>query len=112
MGYYDMANDCHEDRNNYAGVALDFPAQAQAAPPAPIDIFEGPARHAAVGPTQAFLDGRPHQGPVPTGLTNEVLRQLAMLYLREPNSQVSVIRIEPGHARGVRVNITLDLVYL
>lgn len=42
---YDMANDhpgppLHEHRdqaiNNYAGVALDVPAQAQAAPPAPV----------------------------------------------------------------------------
>jgi hypothetical protein len=40
MGYYGMANDrppLHEHRdhafNNYAAVALDVPAQAQAAPP-------------------------------------------------------------------------------
>ena len=51
----------------------------------------------------------PHQGPVPNRLANEVLRQLAILYLREPNSRVVVIRMEPGHVRGVRVFITLDL---
>jgi hypothetical protein len=43
MGYFDMTNDhppVHEHRNqiidNYAGVALDVPAQAQAAPPPPV----------------------------------------------------------------------------
>ena len=43
IGYNDMANDyppLHEHRdhviNNYAGVALDVPAQAHAAPPAPV----------------------------------------------------------------------------
>lgn len=43
MGYINMANGhppVHEHRghaiNNYAGVALDVPAQAQAAPPAPV----------------------------------------------------------------------------
>jgi hypothetical protein len=43
MGYCNMGNDhplLHEHRghviNNYAGVALDIPAQAQAAPLAPV----------------------------------------------------------------------------
>ena len=43
MGYYNMANDqppVHERRdpaiNNYAGVALDVPGEAQAAPPYPV----------------------------------------------------------------------------
>ena len=46
MGYYNMANDHpppHEHRdhaiNNYAGVALDAPAQAQAAPSTPVCIY-------------------------------------------------------------------------
>jgi hypothetical protein len=43
---------------------------------------------------------------------NEVLRQLAILYLREPNSQVSVIRMEPDAVHGVRVFITLELANL
>ena len=48
MGYYDMANDqigqppLHEHRdpaiNNYAGVALDVPNEAQAAPQDPVRI--------------------------------------------------------------------------
>jgi hypothetical protein len=45
MGYYNMANDHpplreHRDHaiSNYAGVVLEFPAQAQAAPPAPVCI--------------------------------------------------------------------------
>ena len=45
MGYYDMANDLpslHEHRdhviNDYAGAALDVPAQAQAAPPVPVSL--------------------------------------------------------------------------
>jgi hypothetical protein len=75
-------------------------------------VFDGPAPNAAADPARAFLDGRPHQGPVPNGLANEVLRQLAILYLREPNSQVVVIRMEPGYARGVRVVITVELVDL
>jgi hypothetical protein len=61
------------------------------------------------GPARAFLNERPHQGSVPNGLANEVLRQLAILYLREPNSQVAMIRMEPGHAHGVRVVITVEL---
>ena len=43
MGYYNMTNDqppLHEHRDpaidNYAAVALDLPAQAQANPPAPV----------------------------------------------------------------------------
>jgi hypothetical protein len=65
--------------------------------------------HAAAGPARGFLGELPHQGPVPNGTANEILRQLAILYLREPNSRVAVIRMEPGHARGVRVVIALDL---
>jgi hypothetical protein len=71
--------------------------------------FDDPAWNAAPGPAQAFLGGWPRQGPVPNGLANEVLRQLAILYLREPNSQVDGIHVGPGHTRGVRVVITLDL---
>jgi hypothetical protein len=117
VGYYNMGNDhppLHEHPNlainNYAApVALEVPAQAQADPPPPIDIFDDPAWDAAAGPAPGFLNEWPPQGPVPNVPANEVLRQLAILYLREPNSQVSVIRMEPSHAHGVRVFITLEL---
>ena len=43
MGHYDMPNDrpplhepCGHAINNYAGVSLDVPVQAQAAPPVPV----------------------------------------------------------------------------
>ena len=109
----------HEHRdhaiNNYAGAALDVPAQAQAAPPlaAPvcIVIFDDPARNAAVGPAGVFLDEWPHQGPVPNAdrPTNDVLRQIAVHYLHKPDPQVPVIHTEPGQTHGVRVVITLEL---
>ena len=42
-------------------------------------------------------------------LANEVLRQLAILYLHEPNAKAVVICMERGHAYGVRVDISLEL---
>ncbi len=51
----------------------------------------------------------PHLGPVPNERASEVLRQLANLYLNDPNSQVTAIRMEPGHADGVTVVINLKL---
>ena len=77
-----------------------------------IDIFNDPALHAAEGPARVFLDELPNQGPVPGAnvQVNEVLRQLALLYLREPNAQVAGIRMEPGQrAHGITVHITLEL---
>ena len=72
-----------------------------------------PALNAVAGPAPAFLDELPHQGPVPNlnVQVNELLRQLAIIYLHDPNSQIAVIRMEPGpgQAHGVRVHITLDL---
>lgn len=73
-----------------------------------MDAFDDPALHTAEGPARAFLDGLPHQDPVPNGRANELLRELAILYLREPNSQVAIIRMEPGHAHGIKVDITLE----
>jgi hypothetical protein len=71
-------------------------------------VFDGPARNAAAGPARAFHDERPPQA-VHNGPANEVLRQLAIVYLREPNSQVAMIRMEPGHVHGLRVVITVEL---
>ncbi len=48
-------------------------------------------------------------GPVPNERTSEVLRQLANLYLNDPNSKVAAIRMEPGHADEVTVVVTLKL---
>ncbi len=56
-----------------------------------------------------FLDGVPHRGPVPNGGVTEVLRQLAILYLNDPNSQLAMIHMEPGHINEVTVVITLKL---
>ena len=54
--------------------------------------------------------------PVHNMQVNELLRQLATVYLHDPNSQIAVVRVErgpasggPGQAHGVRVHITLDL---
>jgi hypothetical protein len=76
-------------------------------------MFDDPAPNAAsaAGPAPAFLDEWLHQGAVPNVQVNELLRQLAIRYLHDPNSQIAVIRMEPGpgQAHGVRVHITLDL---
>lgn len=82
-----------------------------------MDVFYDPALNGPVGPAPVFLDELPHQGPFPMPWpivppASEVLRQLAVLYLHEPNSQAAVIRMEraqPGHAYGVRVYISLEL---
>jgi hypothetical protein len=73
--------------------------------------YSATALNAAAGPARAFLDERPHQGPVPNVQFNELLRQLAILYLREPNLRIAEIRMEigPGQVHGVRVHIALDL---
>ena len=74
-------------------------------------MVDNPARHPLGRPgyAQAFFDERSDQGPVPNGTASEILRQLAILYLREPNSQVAMINMEPGHLHGVRLVITVDL---
>ena len=73
-------------------------------------MVDNPARHPVAHPghAQAFFGERPGQGPVPNGTAAEILK-LAILYLREPNSHVVMINMEPGHLHGVRLVITLDL---
>ena len=61
------------------------------------------------GHAQAFFDERHDRGPFPNAPAAEILRELAILYLREPNSRVAMMNMEPGHFQGVRVVITLDL---
>ena len=79
-----------------------------------MDVFYDPALNGPAGPAPVFPDEFPHQDPVPIQWpivppASEVLRQLAILYLHEPNSQAVVIRMERDHAYGVRVCISLEL---
>jgi len=74
-----------------------------------IDTIIDEVQQAAAGPAPAFLDEVPHQSPVPNERASEVLRQLAILYLNDPNSQLTMIRMEPGYADGVMVFIALKL---
>jgi len=120
MGYY-MAHDYlqvpsqgHRDHivGPNAGIVQDVPAQAPFAPPAPdirafnVDIQ---VQQAAVGPAPAFLDEVPYQGPVPNELAHDALRQLTLLYLNDPNSQVAMFHMEPSNGDEVTVDITLKL---
>ncbi len=78
-----------------------------------IDAFNDDVQQAAAGPTAAFLDDIPHQNPVPNGpRASEVLRQLALVYLNDPNSQLTMVRMGPSHANEVTVDITLKLTNL
>ena len=74
-----------------------------------MDAFIDETQQAAAGPATAFFDELPHQVPVPNGRATEVLRQLANLYLHDPNSQIAGIRMEPGQADVVMVVISLRL---
>ena len=49
------------------------------------------------------------QVPVFNEPARETLRRMANRYLNDPNSQVNMIRMEPGIAGGIRVDITLEL---
>lgn len=80
--------------------------------PKAIGTFNDEVQQAAAGPAPAFLDEVPQQDPAPNGRASEVLRQLAIRYLNDPNSQLAMIRMEPGHIDGVTVVITLKLTNL
>ena len=77
-------------------------------PPKVIDAFNDELQQAATGPAPTFNEF-PDWGPVPNRRASEVLRQLAILYLNDPNSQLAMIHMEPGYADGVMVVITLKL---
>ena len=77
-----------------------------------IDAFNDDVQQAAAGPAAAFLDEVPHEDPVPNGRASEVLRQLALLYLNDPNSQLTMVRMGPSHANEVTVDITVKLTNL
>ena len=80
--------------------------------PKVIDAFNDDVQQAAASATLAFPNEVPHQDPVPNGRASEVLRQLALLYFNDPNSQLATIRMEPDRADGVMVVITLKLTNL
>ena len=46
---------------------------------------------------------------MPIEPATEVLRQLASRYLNQPDSQVDMVRMEPGLGGRIRVVITLEL---
>jgi hypothetical protein len=73
-----------------------------------IDVFNDEVQQAAAGPAPTF-DDLPDRGPVPNRRASAVLRQLALLYLNDPNSQLTMIRMEPSYADGVMVVIALKL---
>ena len=77
-----------------------------------VDTFNDDAQQAAAGPAPAVFDEVPHQDPVPNRRVSEVLRQLALLYLNDPNSQLVMIRMEPGNGEEVTVDFTLKLTNL
>ena len=77
-----------------------------------IDAFNDEIQQAAAGPAPVFLDEVPHQFPVPNGMASEVLRQLALLYLHDPDSRVAGFYMEPGQADEVMVIIALRLTNL
>ena len=137
MGYYDIVNDFsspyrHHDRiiPDYARVVQDVPIQTHVAPPAPvgvdltlmytftdntspkvIDAFNNDVQQAAGGPALALLNEVPHH-PAPNGRASEVLRQLSLVYLNDPNSRLTMVRMGPDHANEVTVDITLKLTNL
>ncbi|KAN0116616.1 hypothetical protein V8E52_005760 [Russula decolorans] len=116
MAYYDMAYDYppphgHRDHDvaDYAGLAQD-PTEAPVNQPAhDINTFDDAGQHAAAGPARAFVDEWPHQDLIPNGLAAEYLQRIAIHYMHQPNLQVSLIHMEPSHAGGVKVVITLEM---
>jgi hypothetical protein len=77
-----------------------------------IGAFNDDVEQAAAGPAATFLDEVPHQDPAPNGRASEVLRQLALLYLNDPNSQLTMVRMGPSHDNEVTVDITVKLTNL
>jgi hypothetical protein len=76
-----------------------------------INASNDDVQQGAAGPAAAFLD-EVHEDPVPNERASEVLRQLALLYLNDPNSQLTMLRTGPSHANEVTVDITLKLTNL
>ena len=74
-----------------------------------MNIFNHAVQHAPTGIAPAFLDGWPHQAPLPNELATEALRRLVSLCLNQPNSHVDTVWMEPSPAGGVKVVFTLEL---
>ena len=61
-------------------------------------------------PTQATLPGpSAHRAPVPAQAAAENLRRLASRCVHHPDSQVDVVRMEPGTAGRYKVVIVLEM---
>jgi hypothetical protein len=70
------------------------------------------APHVAPGPTQtAFPDPWVHYASPPDMLAAENLRRLASRFLRHPDSQIVMIRMEPGLDGRFRVVISLEMAH-
>ena len=76
-----------------------------------IDALNDEVQQPAAGPAPA-IDGFPDRGPVPNRRASEVLRQLALLYLNDPDSQLVMIRMGPSQDGEVTVDFTLRLTNL
>ena len=76
------------------------------------DIFHYADQDELADLAPVFLVERPHQVPIFVGPAREILRRMADRYLNDPDSQVNMIRMEPGTAGGIRVDITLELANL
>ena len=74
-----------------------------------LDIFGYADQGAAADPGLANLDEWPHQVPALGEPATVILRRLANRYLDHPDSQVDMVRMEPGPAGGIRVVITVEL---
>ena len=61
------------------------------------------------GPTQALPDPSAHRAPAVGQPAAENLRRLGNHYVNHPDSQVNVIRVEPGSAGRYKVVIVLEM---
>ena len=72
--------------------------------------FGGASLGVVQGPTQAaFPDPLAHQNPGPCQPAAENLRRLASRYVLHPDSQIDMVRMEPGSAGRYKVVIVLEM---
>ncbi|KAI9457007.1 hypothetical protein BJY52DRAFT_1274481 [Lactarius psammicola] len=100
----------HVHMHRDVGVAEPVPAQAH---PFALRIHDDPLNHGAqfpaAGPPGAFPGVWPHPAPPANMPPADGLRNLAGRYLNNPNTRVSLLRIEPGPDGRFEVWIALDL---